>query len=62
TLTRLVATYAGDANAHQKQMFADSLHAALALEEVRTLVRGLGFDPVSVKQTTDRHWTWRCQR
>src|SRR5579884_2973073 len=26
TLLRLVATYAGDANEHQRQMFADSLH------------------------------------
>src|SRR4051794_6741996 len=32
-LRRLVAAYAGDANAHQQQMFADSLHAALALDE-----------------------------
>jgi len=62
TLTRLVATYAGDANAHQQKMFADSLHAALSLEEIRSLVSRLGLDPAKVKQTTDRHWTWQCQR
>jgi ubiquinone/menaquinone biosynthesis C-methylase UbiE len=28
TLRRLVHTYAGDANAHQQKMFAESLHAA----------------------------------
>src|SRR5207245_11592289 len=61
-LAKLVETYAGAANAHQQQMFANSLHAALPLEEIRTLVSGLGYDPATVKQTTDRHWTWQCRR
>lgn len=55
----LVATYAGDANAHQQKMFADSLRAALTLEEIRELVSSLGLDPADVRQTTDRHWTWQ---
>jgi ubiquinone/menaquinone biosynthesis C-methylase UbiE len=54
----LVATYAGDANVHQRQMFGESLRAALTLAEVRELVSALGFDPGSVQQTSDRHWTW----
>src|SRR5262249_24123022 len=58
TLPQLVAVYAGAANAHQQQMLADSLRAALTLEEIRGLVAGLGYDPAGVKQTTDRHWTW----
>jgi ubiquinone/menaquinone biosynthesis C-methylase UbiE len=58
TLGRLVDLHAAGANAHQRQMFADSLHAALTLAEVRGLVAGLGFDPATVSQTTDRHWTW----
>jgi ubiquinone/menaquinone biosynthesis C-methylase UbiE len=58
TLNLIVQTYAGDANAHQQKMFAESLHAALTLDEVRELVAGVGFDPNAVKQTTDRHWTW----
>jgi ubiquinone/menaquinone biosynthesis C-methylase UbiE len=58
TLKQLVRTYAGDANARQQKMFAESLHAALALDEVRALVAGVGFDPAGVRQTTDRHWTW----
>ena len=58
TLTRLVETYAGDANDHQKKMFAESLHAALTVDEVRELVASIGFDPGGVLQTTDRHWTW----
>ncbi len=59
TLQHLVRTYAGDANEHQRQMFADSLHAALTLAEVRDLVASVGGDPDGVTQTSDRHWTWR---
>jgi len=54
----LVQTYAGDANAHQQKMFDDSLRAALTLAELRAMVQDLGFDPATVQQTTDRHWTW----
>jgi ubiquinone/menaquinone biosynthesis C-methylase UbiE len=58
----LVATYAGPANAHQKQMFEDSLRAALTLAEIQGLVGGLGYDPSQVRQTTDRHWTWQARK
>jgi ubiquinone/menaquinone biosynthesis C-methylase UbiE len=58
TLRRLVEQYAGDANAHQQQMFADSLHAALTVDEIRDLVATLGFPAASVQMTSDRHWTW----
>jgi hypothetical protein len=58
TLNHLVETYAGGANDHQKKMFAESLHAALTVDEVRDLVAAAGFDPGGVRQTTDRHWTW----
>ena len=57
-----VEKYAGDANAHQQQMFGDSLHAALTLEEVRAIVTRLGFEASKVQQTTDRHWTWASSR
>lgn len=60
-LRHLVDTYAADANAHQRQLFADSLHAALDLAEVQDLVAQLGFDPADVQPTSDRHWTW-CAR
>jgi ubiquinone/menaquinone biosynthesis C-methylase UbiE len=58
---RLVAAYVGDANAHQRQMFGESLRAALTLSEMRSLVANLGYDPATVQQTTDRHWTWQLQ-
>jgi ubiquinone/menaquinone biosynthesis C-methylase UbiE len=61
-LDRLVGLYAGDANEHQRQMFADSLRAALTLSEVRGLVAGEGFGPETVQQTSDRHWTWSATR
>jgi ubiquinone/menaquinone biosynthesis C-methylase UbiE len=62
TLIQLVAAYAGDANAHQQQMFRESLCAALTLAEIHGLVTQLGFDSTAVKQTTDRHWTWTARR
>jgi ubiquinone/menaquinone biosynthesis C-methylase UbiE len=58
TLAHLVKTYAGDANDHQRKMFAESLHAALTLDEVREMVGRLGYQPDDVHQTSDRHWTW----
>jgi ubiquinone/menaquinone biosynthesis C-methylase UbiE len=62
TLRMLVDRYAAGANEHQRQMFADSLHAALALDEVRTIVGTLGFEAIGVRQTTDRHWTWAATK
>lgn len=58
TLQHLVQTYAGDANPHQQKMFAESLHAALTLDEVRGIVKRFGFDAETVQATSDRHWTW----
>jgi ubiquinone/menaquinone biosynthesis C-methylase UbiE len=57
-LQAFVKKYAEGANAHQQQMFADSLRAALTLDEVRAMVTRLGFDTATVQQTSDRHWTW----
>src|SRR5262245_4893545 len=62
TLTALVDQYAAGANDHQRQMFADSLRAALTLAEVQALVAGLGLDTATVRQTSDRHWTWSARR
>jgi ubiquinone/menaquinone biosynthesis C-methylase UbiE len=58
TLTNLVQTYAGNESDYSRQLFADSLRAALTLEEMRELVAGFGFPAESVSATSDRHWTW----
>jgi ubiquinone/menaquinone biosynthesis C-methylase UbiE len=55
---RLVNLHAAGANDHQRKLFRDSLYAALTLDEVRGLVVPLGFAMDTVKQTSDRHWTW----
>jgi ubiquinone/menaquinone biosynthesis C-methylase UbiE len=59
---RLVATYVGDANDHQRRMFDDSFHAALTLEEVRQLVIRLGVSSATAQATSDRHWTWSARK
>ena len=61
-LASLVETYAGDANEHQRKMFAESLHAALTVEEMQSLVTELGFNAQTVHATSDRHWTWAARR
>jgi ubiquinone/menaquinone biosynthesis C-methylase UbiE len=62
TLDCLVDTYAAGANAHQRRMFAESLHAALSLEEIQSLVVEFGFARETVRTTSDRHWTWIVRR
>lgn len=57
TLGKLVQTYAGYANAHQQQMFRESLHAALTLSEVGDLLKSFGIPSTAVQATSDRHWT-----
>ena len=37
--------------------FADSLRAALTVEELRQMLQESGLDGVSVAQITDRHWS-----
>ena len=58
SVQQLVSTYAGDANDHQRQMFDDSLRAALSLDEIQNLIAELGYNPEEVQATSDRHWTW----
>ena len=61
-LDQWVQAYAGDEGAHAQQLFAESLHAALSLAELRALVESLGFDGETVQKTTDRHWSWQAVR
>jgi ubiquinone/menaquinone biosynthesis C-methylase UbiE len=62
TLNRLVDLYAAGANEHQRQLLADSLHAALTLDEVRAVVSEIGVELDAVRATSDRHWTWVAQK
>jgi ubiquinone/menaquinone biosynthesis C-methylase UbiE len=58
TLRQLVATYAASSTPYQRNLFTNSLRAALTLDEMRQLVEALGFSRNSVEMTSDRHWTW----
>jgi 2-polyprenyl-3-methyl-5-hydroxy-6-metoxy-1,4-benzoquinol methylase len=44
----------------QRDLFEASLRAALTVDEVRTMVAGLGVPPSAVNATSDRHWTLAC--
>jgi ubiquinone/menaquinone biosynthesis C-methylase UbiE len=57
-LARIVGLYAANDTPYQRQLFADSLHAALTLADIRDLVASLGFSADSVAMTSDRHWTF----
>lgn len=61
-LDRLVQLYAGQEPERARAMFRDSLHASLALDEVREMVASLGLPRDGVQLTSDRHWTWSWRR
>jgi ubiquinone/menaquinone biosynthesis C-methylase UbiE len=56
-LTRLVDTYAEGCSPYQRRIFADSLHAALTVEEIVALCEEVGLTGVEVRRTSDRHWS-----
>jgi ubiquinone/menaquinone biosynthesis C-methylase UbiE len=62
TLQHLVELYTVGCNEHQRRMFADSLHAALTVEEVRGLVADFGAAGDTVQASSDRHWTWEVRK
>ena len=62
TLQDLVERYAGEGTPYQRKMFADSLHAALTVEEVRAIVSTFGLDQGCVRTSSDRHWTWVARK
>ncbi len=61
-INELVERIVGQESAEAQAMFRDSLHAALTLAEIRSLVAVHGFDPQDVQMTSDRHWTWHSTR
>ncbi len=65
-LERLLETYASNDTPRQRQLFSDSLHAALTLAEVKALAIAAGLispeaeanaASLSLKLSSDRHWT-----
>ena len=56
-LKHLVELYAGEANPHQRQLFHDSLHAALTLNEVQEILQECDIPKTAANITSDRHWT-----
>ena len=61
-LESLTQTYCGSEGEAAQKMFAESLHAALSLEEMQAMAISLGFDAATVKLTSDRHWTWAARK
>lgn len=62
SLENLVQQYAGSETEYSQKLFRNSLHAALSLDEIRSMVVKLGFDADSVEPTSDRHWTWAARK
>ena len=61
-LSLLVAKYAGGESDTAQRLFAESLNAALTVEEVRRLVATLCVPEKTVWANSDRHWTWCCRK
>jgi ubiquinone/menaquinone biosynthesis C-methylase UbiE len=57
TVELLVSQHCGDETDRAQQLFRQSLHAALTLEEIQKMCGGLGIQPQHVQMSSDRHWT-----
>ena len=58
----LVAKIGGGYDAHQQQLFRESLKAALTLTEVQSLLDRAGLAQVKLSQSSDLHWTIERKR
>ena len=56
-IERIVETYAGDSSPRQRQLFRQSLHAALTVDEVADMLEKVRLPGDWVEATSDRHWT-----
>ncbi|MGI8504354.1 MAG: class I SAM-dependent methyltransferase [Hassallia sp.] len=56
-MNALVENIGQEYDEYQKNLFRDSLHAALTLDEVNQLISQVGLQQVKVYQSSDRHWT-----
>ncbi len=55
-LTALVERYAEGCSGYQRRIFADSLRAALTVDEVKAICAKVELSGVEVRRTSDRHW------
>ena len=61
-VNELVAKIGVKYDAHQQQLFSDSLKAALTLAEVQDLIDRVGLKQVKLSQSSDLHWTIECNK
>jgi ubiquinone/menaquinone biosynthesis C-methylase UbiE len=61
-VNELVAKIGEEYDAHQQQLFRDSLKAALTLVEVQELIDRVGLEQVKLSQSSDLHWTIERKR
>lgn len=57
-LEALVQTYNANEPPVAQQLFRQSLHAALSLQEVEDLITSAGLEASHLSASSDRHWTW----
>ncbi len=63
TIVNNLVTKIGEGyDAHQQQLFRDSLNAALTLSEVQELIDRVGLSHVKLSQSSDLHWTIERKR
>lgn len=61
-VNKLVAKIGKEYDAHQQQLFRDSLNAALTLVEVQELIDRVGLAQVELSQSSELHWTIKRKR
>jgi ubiquinone/menaquinone biosynthesis C-methylase UbiE len=61
-IDEIVARVAAGETPAAQQLLHQSLHAALTLSEMRSLVAAHGFATDDVTMTSDRHWTWDSRK
>jgi ubiquinone/menaquinone biosynthesis C-methylase UbiE len=61
-VNELIVKIGKEYDAHQQQLFRDSLKAALTLTEVQDLIDQVGLSKVTLSQSSDLHWTIERKR
>ncbi|MCS7148129.1 MAG: class I SAM-dependent methyltransferase [Geminocystis sp.] len=59
-IDKIVAEANLDYTPRQKQLFRNSLYAALTVDEIKSLAAGVGWHNAEIYQSSPRHWTLLC--